>query len=233
MRTSRSSASAIALLILSTLASTSTAQSQPTDDVCLIDIGPNASIGNVSFDTVVADKPLFWIATVKHDNDRIMTRQFHLFTEDRGLRIGSNTSDFNGCGLALSGVMKTDRKAMLPEVDGEGDPGCDNILGQECAAAVLERARQELDDVLGNATDDAAQQVCGEVRDRLFASSRPEGCDVNVWASISDMGEQCFLGIFEAQYTDAVTQSSPDQKQMSSTRHMWPEKQRTAEMEHK
>jgi hypothetical protein len=189
MRSTKPSVATIALLILTKLASLTTAQSNSSNDACLIDIGGDNSVGNVSFDTVVADKPVFWIATVKHDNDRIMTRQFHLFTEDRGLRIGSNTSDFNGCALALSGVMKTDRKAMLPEVDGKGDPGCDVILGQECAAAVLERARQELDDVLGNATDDAAQQVCGEVRDRLFASSRPEGCDVHVWASISDMGE--------------------------------------------
>lgn len=128
---------------------------------------------------------------MKHDNDRIMTRQFHLFTEDRALQLGTNTTDFNGCALALTGVMKTDREAMLPDVDGQGDPGCNAVLGNKCAADVLERARTELEDVLRNGTgrEVQAQSVCGEVRDRLFASSGPGSCEVNVWASISDMGE--------------------------------------------
>ena len=114
-------------------------------------------------------------------------RQFHLFTEDKQVRLGSDKSDFNGCGLALTGVTKTDRQVMIPEVRGRGDTGCDVVLGQECAADVLAAARRELDAVLRNATDSQSPEICSDVRNRLFASSKPDSCDVNVWASIMDI----------------------------------------------
>lgn len=187
---SPTTATVVGVAALALLSQPTAAQS--SDDVCFAPVGEDGSIGNVSFEAPISASPLYWIASVKHDNDRRMLRQFHLFTEDRSVGFGTEESDFHGCGLALTGVSKTDRSTMIPEVEGQGDPGCRSILGEECAAEVVRMAKEELDGVLRNSTVAAtAQQVCGDVRDRLFTSgsSAPEGCSKRVWASISDMGE--------------------------------------------
>lgn len=78
---------------------------------------------------------------------------------------------------------------MTPELDGQGDRGCGVMLGEECAKGVVDRAKQMLDEALRNATDSDAAAVCDSVGQSLFASARPEGCDVNVWASVLNIGQ--------------------------------------------
>lgn len=140
---SSTSATVVGVVALALLSQPAAAQS--SDDVCFAPVGEDGSIGNVSFEAPISASPLYWIASVKHDNDRRMLRQFHLFTEDRSVGFGTEESDFHGCGLALTGVSKTDRSTMIPEVEGQGDPGCRSILGEDCAAEVVRMAKEELD----------------------------------------------------------------------------------------